>query len=93
MKTNETIKNLQNGSSKRSQRRTEKEINESSPLTSVVRNSRKLNGLTQEQAAARIGVSLNFYRKLESGDSHVQLSKVMQVLEFFGIQIEFKRGR
>lgn len=72
-------------------RRTEKEINESSPLSSVIRTSRKNNGLTQEQAAARIGVSLNFYRKLEVGDVNVQLSKVLMVLDYFGIEIEFKQ--
>lgn len=72
-------------------RRTEKEINEASPLSSIIRTSRKNNGLTQEQAAARIGVSLNFYRKLEVGDVNVQLSKVLKVLDYFGIEIDFKQ--
>ena len=78
-------------SKRENKRRTEQEINEASPLSSIIRTTRKANSLTQEQAAARIGVSLNFYRKLEVGDLNVQLGKVLKVLNFFGIEVDFKK--
>ena len=45
---------------------------------------RKEAGLTQQEFAAKAGVALTVIRKIEQGQTDLQLEKVNQVLKMFG---------
>jgi transcriptional regulator with XRE-family HTH domain len=53
----------------------------------VVRVSRKVQKIRQDDAAGSIGVSENFLGKIERGNDSVQWSKLFQVLEGLGIRV------
>ncbi len=53
----------------------------------VVRASRKVQKLRQDDAAGSIGVSENFLIKVEKGSESVQWGKLFQVLEGLGIRV------
>ncbi|MDB2447223.1 helix-turn-helix domain-containing protein [bacterium] len=72
-----------------SARRTEQEIMDASPLSGIIRKSRKKLGLTQDQLAARVGVSIGFYRKLEGGETSLQFAKILRVLSFLNVDMTF----
>lgn len=57
-------------------------------LGSIVKQKRKADGLTLEEAAAVCGVSYAFLSALENGKETVRLNKVLQVLACLGIEIE-----
>ncbi len=61
-----------------------KEINK---LSTVVKEKRKKLGLTQDALAKRAGVGLRFIRDLEQGKNTLQLNKVDQVLQLFGLEM------
>jgi y4mF family transcriptional regulator len=52
-----------------------------------VREKRKQDGLTLEQAAAICSVSYAFFSALENGKETVRLDKVFQVLQTLGIEL------
>jgi y4mF family transcriptional regulator len=52
-----------------------------------IKESRKKNGLSQEDLAYKAGVGLRFLRELERGKTTVQLNKVNEVLSMFGKQL------
>lgn len=54
----------------------------------MVREKRKGDGLTLEQAAAVCGVSYAFLSALENGKETVRLDKVLQVFGCLGIELE-----
>lgn len=54
----------------------------------IIRQKRKDNGLTLEEAAAVCGVSYAFLSALENGKETVRLNKVLQVLTCLGIELE-----
>jgi len=54
----------------------------------IVRQKRKKDGLTLEQAAAVCGVSYAFLSALENGKETVRLNKVLQVFQCLGIELE-----
>lgn len=54
----------------------------------LVRQKRKEDGLTLEEAAAICGVSYAFLFALENGKESVRLSKVLQVTKCLGIELE-----
>lgn len=54
----------------------------------IVRQKRKEDGLTLEQAAAICGVSYAFLSALENGKETVRLNKVLQVTRCLGIELE-----
>jgi len=54
----------------------------------AVRQKRKDDGLTLEEAAAVCGVSYAFMSALENGKETVQLNKLLQVLHCLGIDLE-----
>jgi transcriptional regulator with XRE-family HTH domain len=54
----------------------------------IVRQKRKEDGLTLEEAAAVCGVSYAFLSALENGKETVRLSKVLLVTKCLGIELE-----
>ena len=57
-------------------------------LGRVIKQKRKENGLTLEEAAAVCGVSYAFMSALENGKETVRLNKVLQVIKCQGIELE-----
>lgn len=56
-------------------------------IGAIVRQKRKSDGLTLEQAAAVCGVSYAFLSALENGKETVRLNKVLQVFQCLGIEL------
>ena len=54
----------------------------------IIRQKRKEDGLTLEEAAAVCGVSYVFLSALENGKETVRLNKVLQVTRCLGIELE-----
>ncbi len=54
----------------------------------IIRQKRKSDGLTLEEAAAVCGVSYAFLSALENGKATVQLNKVLQVLRGLGLELK-----
>lgn len=54
----------------------------------IVRQKRKSDGLTLEEAAAVCGVSYAFLSALENGKETVRLNKILQVFSCLGIELE-----
>jgi len=53
-------------------------------LPVFLKTKRKEAGLTQQEFAAKAGVALTVIRKIEQGQTDLQLEKVNQVLKMFG---------
>lgn len=66
------------------------QISSPEDIGTIVRQKRKSDGLTLEQAAAICGVSYAFLSALENGKETVRLNKVLQVLQCLGIELEAK---
>ena len=56
----------------------------------IIKQKRKEDDLTLEEAAAVCGVSYAFMSALENGKETVRLNKVFQVLKCLGIELEAK---
>jgi len=54
----------------------------------IVREKRKKDGLTLEEAAAVCGVSYAFLSALENGKETARLDKILQVFGCLGIELE-----
>jgi len=54
----------------------------------IIKQKRKDDGLTLEEAAAVCGVSYAFLSALENGKETVRLNKVLQVVKCLGIELE-----
>jgi transcriptional regulator with XRE-family HTH domain len=54
----------------------------------IVRQKRKTDGLTLEEAAAVCGVSYAFLSALENGKETARLNKILQVFSGLGIELE-----
>lgn len=54
----------------------------------IIKQKRKDDGLTLEDAAAVCGVSYAFLSALENGKETVRLNKVLQVIKCLGIELE-----
>jgi transcriptional regulator with XRE-family HTH domain len=57
-------------------------------LGRIIKQKRKDDGLTLEEAAAVCGVSYAFLSALENGKETVRLNKVLQVARCLGIELE-----
>ena len=57
-------------------------------LGKIIKQKRKDDGLTLEEAAAVCGVSYAFMSALENGKETVRLNKVLQVARCLGIELE-----
>lgn len=62
-------------------------INHAAAIGPVIRASRKVARLRQDDAAGSIGVSENFLGKIERGNDTVQWGKLFQVLAGLGIHV------
>ena len=62
-------------------------IDSASAIGKVVRASRKVQRIRQDDAAGSIGVSENFLGKIERGGESVHWGKLFQVLEGLGIRV------
>ncbi len=62
-------------------------IENAAAIGKVVRASRKVQKIRQDDAAGSIGVSENFLGKIERGSESVQWGKLFQVLEGLGIRV------
>ncbi len=64
-------------------------------LSEVVIKQRKEKGWTQSEAAKYAGISLNTYRRIESGFiEEVGINKVTEVLALYGLEIAVRdQGR
>jgi transcriptional regulator with XRE-family HTH domain len=62
-------------------------IDNAAAIGKVVRASRKVQKIRQDDAAGSIGVSENFLGKVERGSESVQWGKLFQVLEGLGIRV------
>lgn len=59
-------------------------------IGSLIRNSRKEAGITQDQLAKKIGTSKSYISKIESGNADIQLSTLMRIFETgFGRKLIF----
>ncbi|SNB45466.1 helix-turn-helix domain-containing protein [Geobacter sp. DSM 9736] len=56
----------------------------------IIKQKRKNDRLTLEEAAAVCGVSYAFMSALENGKETVRLNKVLQVIKCLGIELEAK---
>ena len=57
------------------------------PISSFVKERRKIFNLTQMDLAEKSGVGLRFMRDLEQGKPTLRLDKVNQVLALFGHEV------
>lgn len=66
-------------------------INDIKTLGSLIRETRKNQGLTQEHLAATSSVGLRFLRELEHGKETCHIGKVLQVMQMLGIEFFAKK--
>ncbi|MDO9106881.1 MAG: helix-turn-helix transcriptional regulator [Methylovulum sp.] len=52
-----------------------------------IRQVRLLKGWSQEEVATRLGMSLNGYGSIERGETDVNLSRLEQIAELFGVKL------
>ena len=57
------------------------------PISTFVKERRKMFNLTQVDLAEKSGVGLRFIRELEQGKPTLRLDKVNQVLALFGHEL------
>ncbi|GAB7027540.1 helix-turn-helix domain-containing protein [Geotalea toluenoxydans] len=62
-------------------------ISNAGDIGRIIKQKRKEDDLTLEQAAAVCGVSYVFLSSLENGKETVRLNKVLQVLHCLGIEL------
>jgi HTH-type transcriptional regulator/antitoxin HipB len=60
-------------------------------LAVIIRQSRKLQGLTQEDLAGLSGLGRRFISELENGKQTAQIGKVFVVLNILGIGLQAVR--
>lgn len=68
-----------------------KKINDVEGLSILIRETRRAQGLTQEQLSATCGVGIRFLRELEYGKETCHIGKVLQVITMLGIEIFAKK--
>ena len=66
-------------------------ILETKDLADIIRQSRKLQGLTQEDLAGISGLGRRFISELENGKQTAQIGKVLVVLNILGIGLQAVR--
>jgi HTH-type transcriptional regulator/antitoxin HipB len=66
-------------------------ILETKDLADIIRQSRKLQGLTQEDLAGMSGLGRRFISELENGKQTAQIGKVLVVLNILGIGLQAVR--
>ncbi len=61
--------------------------NKMEKLGDVIKKTRKMQGLTQQQLSATANVGLRFIKELERGKQSCHMGKVLMVLEMLGIEV------
>ncbi len=56
-------------------------------LTDKLRTLRELNEFSQEEMAAKLGMSTNGYAKIERGVRRLDIPKLEQIAEVFGMDL------
>jgi transcriptional regulator with XRE-family HTH domain len=56
-----------------------------SKIGSSIRKIREIKGLKQETVALKLGLTTNGYGKIERGESQINLDRLNQIAEVFGI--------
>ncbi len=59
-------------------------------LSGLIKQTRKEQGLTQEQLAATAGVGIRFIRELEQGKESCHIGKALTVISMLGMDIQIK---
>ncbi len=59
-------------------------------LSGLIKQTRKEQGLTQEQLAATAGVGIRFVRELEQGKESCHIGKALTVISMLGMDIQIK---
>ncbi|AGF74809.1 transcriptional regulator, XRE family protein [Bartonella australis AUST/NH1] len=57
-------------------------------LGSLVRQTRKMQGLTQKQLAGVSGVGVRFIRELEQGKESCHIGKVLVIIQMLGLTVQ-----
>jgi y4mF family transcriptional regulator len=68
-------------------------VTDTEKLGALIRDTRKAQGLTQEQLAGICGVGVRFIRELEHGKESCHIGKAMTVLQMLGLQLHIEGGR
>ncbi|MCU0600326.1 MAG: helix-turn-helix domain-containing protein [Desulfobacterales bacterium] len=63
-------------------------ISSSADIGNVIRAKRKVDSLTQAEAAALCGVGTRFLGELEHGKSTAQIGKVLLILNGLGLELQ-----
>jgi DNA-binding XRE family transcriptional regulator len=57
------------------------------PIHEKIRLLRQVRGLTQEEVADKLNLSVNGYGKIERGNCDINLTRLEQIAEVFGVEI------
>ena len=58
-----------------------------SELSSIIKQKRKENGLTQLDLSLKSGLGLRLIREIEQGKTSMRMDKVNQLLALFGMEL------
>ena len=58
-----------------------------------LRLARKSKGITQEEAAKQLGISLRTYRRYETGEAEPGIIIVVAIADLYEISIDYLTGR
>ena len=56
-------------------------------LAKIIKEKRRLNGLTQYDLALKSGLGLRLVREIEQGKTSMRMDKVNQLLALFGMEL------
>lgn len=69
-------------------------VDNSAELGMLVRQRRKMAGLTLKEAAGMAGVGVRFLSELERGKPTLQMRLALEVLQLFGLELHVRaRGK
>lgn len=54
-------------------------------LSSIIKQKRKANGLTQEDLSLKSGLGLRLIREIEQGKTSMRMDKINQLMALFGM--------
>jgi len=57
------------------------------PIHEKIRLLRQVKGLTQEEVADKLNLSVNGYGKIERGNCDINLHRLEQIAEVFGVEV------
>ena len=57
------------------------------PLSKIIKEKRKIHGMTQEDLSLKSGLGLRLIREIEQGKTSMRMDKVNQLLTLFGMEL------